>query len=254
MNCFVGGGELLSLGRIGGGGGDGRSAGYYTASVAKGRDDYYTGKGEAAGEWFGVGAGVLGLVGEVDADDFQAVVMDATDPRRGERLRRQVGDRPVQGMDMTFSAPKSVSLLFFLSDEGTSGAVRQAHDEAVGAALGYMEREACVVRSGKAGRGGKEAAEGFVGGVFRHRTSRALDPQLHTHAVVANLARRSDGRYIALDATAMFSRRTIYSFRTLAPMLPPASSACGPASIAALMRLGVHASSSSMTALAWCSI
>jgi len=174
--------------------------------VARGRDDYYTGTGEAPGEWFGAGAGVLGLVGEVEADDFQAIVMDATDPRSGERLRRQVGDRPVQGMDMTFSAPKSASLLFVLGDERTSAAVRQAHDEAVRAALGYMEREACVVRSGKAGRGGKEAGEGFVGGLFRHRTSRALDPQLHTHAVAANLAKRSDGRYIALDGTALFQQ------------------------------------------------
>ena len=124
------------MGKIGGGGGEGRTAGYYTASVARGRDDYYTGKGEAPGEWFGAGAGVLGLVGEVEADDFQAIVMDATDPRSGERLRRQVGDRPVQGMDMTFSAPKSASLLFVLGDERTSAAVRQAHDEAVRAALG----------------------------------------------------------------------------------------------------------------------
>jgi len=107
---------------------------------------------------------------------------------------------------MTFSAPKSASLLFVLGDERTSAAVRQAHDEAVRAALGYMEREACVVRSGKAGRGGKEAGEGFVGGLFRHRTSRALDPQLHTHAVAANLAKRSDGRYIALDGTALFQQ------------------------------------------------
>jgi len=43
-------GGMLSVGVIGGSGGDGRSAGYYTASVARGRDDYYTGKGEAPGE------------------------------------------------------------------------------------------------------------------------------------------------------------------------------------------------------------
>lgn len=49
-----------------------------------------------------------------------------------------------------------------------------------------------------------EVGEGFVGAAFRHRTSRALDPQLHTHAVVANLAKRKDGRYIALDGTALY--------------------------------------------------
>jgi len=198
---------LLSLGKIGGGDGDGRSAGYYTASVAKGRDDYYTGKGEAPGEWFGQGAAALGLEGMVEPGDFQQIVMEAIDPRSGRVLRKLVRDKPVQGMDMTFSAPKSASLLFHLGGEEVSAAVRQAHDEAVQAALGYMEREACVVRAGDGGKGGKEAGEGFVGAVFRHRTSRALDPQLHSHAVVANLAkRRKDGRYIALDGTALFQQ------------------------------------------------
>lgn len=198
------GGGVLTLGKIGGGEGDGRSAGYYTASVAKGRDDYYSGAGEAPGQWFGAGAVAMGLVGEVDPADFQQVVMAAVDPGSGEPLRKLVRDKPVCGMDLTFSAPKSASLLFFLGDGDARAAVRRAHDEAVAAALGYMEREACVVRAGDGGRGGREVAEGFVGAAFRHRTSRALDPQLHTHAVVANLARRSDGRYIALDGTALY--------------------------------------------------
>jgi len=195
---------VLTIGKIGGADADGRSAGYYTASVAKGRDDYYTGRGEAPGEWFGAACGALGLVGEVDAEDFRAVVMDARAPS-GEVLRELVGDKPVRGFDLTFSAPKSASLLYFLGEGDVPGAVRQAHDEAVVAALGYMEREACVVRAGKGGRDGKTVGGGFVGGLFRHRTSRALDPQLHTHAVVANFAERgADGRRVALDATALY--------------------------------------------------
>jgi len=195
---------MVSVGLIGGSSGDGRSAGYYTSSVAKGRDDVYTGKGEADGEWFGAGAKALGLEGTIDADAFHKVVMEAKNPGSGEELRRRVRDHPVHGVDMTFSAPKSVSLMFFLGGPEAQEAVREAHDKAVAAGLGYMEREACVVREGKAGEKGKEVAQGFVGGVFRHRTSRALDPQLHTHAVVANLAKRSDGSYVALDATAIY--------------------------------------------------
>jgi conjugative relaxase-like TrwC/TraI family protein len=195
---------MLSIGVIGGWGGDGRSAGYYTASVARGRDDYYTGKGEAPGEWFGTGAQALGLAGEIDADQFHKVVMEAVDPVSGEQLRRPARDHPVHGVDMTFSAPKSASLVYFLGGEQAQAAVRQAHDEAAAAGLGYMEREACVVRDGQGGSKGKQVAQGFVGGVFRHRTSRALDPQLHTHAVVANLAKRADGAYVALDATAIY--------------------------------------------------
>jgi len=97
---------MLSIGVIGGWGGDGRSAGYYTASVARGRDDYYTGKGEAPGEWFGAGAQTLGLAGEIDADEFHKVVMEAVDPTSGEQLRRLARDHPVHGVDMTFSAPR----------------------------------------------------------------------------------------------------------------------------------------------------
>ena len=197
---------MLTVGKIGGSDADGRTAGYYTASVASGRDDYYTGKGEAPGEWFGEGAARLGLEGEIDAEEFRRVVMEGVDPRSKEVLREPVGDKPVRGLDMTFSAPKSVSLLFHLGGRDISGAVRQAHDESVEAALGYMERDACVVRSGKAGRDGKHVGAGFVGGLFRHRTSRALDPQLHTHAVVANLAERLDGRHVALDAAAIFQQ------------------------------------------------
>jgi len=200
-------GLVLSIGVIGGRAGDGRSAGYYTSSVAKGRDDYYTGKGEAPGEWFGEGAEALGLVGEVDGAAFRAVVMEAVAPGAGEPLRRLARDRPVYGFDMTFSAPKSVSLLFFLGDEAAQAAVRQAHDGAVAAALGYMQREACLVREGQGGSKGRAVAEGFVGATFRHRTSRALDPQLHTHAVVANLAqRRGDGKYVALDGAAIYAQ------------------------------------------------
>ena len=62
---------MLSLGKIGGGDGDGRSAGYYTASVAKGRDDYYTGKGEAPGEWFGAGSEALGWRGRSTPPSFR---------------------------------------------------------------------------------------------------------------------------------------------------------------------------------------
>ena len=64
---------MLTIGVIGGTSGSGRSAGYYTSSVARGRDDYYTGKGEAAGEWFGAGAQALGLAGEVDANQPQGL-------------------------------------------------------------------------------------------------------------------------------------------------------------------------------------
>jgi conjugative relaxase-like TrwC/TraI family protein len=103
---------MVSVGLIGGSSGDGRSAGYYTASVAKGRDAYYTGNGEADGECFGARRVAARARGKIDADAFHKVVMEAVDPGSGEALRRMARDHPVHGVDMTFSAPKSVSLMF----------------------------------------------------------------------------------------------------------------------------------------------
>ena len=131
--------------------------------MAKGRDDYYTGKGEADGQWFGEGAKALGLEGTVDADTFHKVVMEAVDPGSGDALRRVARDHPVHGIDVTFSAPKSVSLVFFLGGPDALEAVREAHDKAVAAGLGYMEREACVVRDGKAGEKGQGGRGGLRG-------------------------------------------------------------------------------------------
>ncbi len=79
----------------------------------------------------------------------------------------------------------------------------QAHLAAWQAAFAYLEREACVVRKGKDGVH-RESGSGFVGGAYQHRTSRSQDPHLHTHVIVANLAKTpSDGRWRALDGEAL---------------------------------------------------
>jgi conjugative relaxase-like TrwC/TraI family protein len=175
---------------------------YYEQQVARGRDDYYAGRGEAEGRWMGAGATALGLEGDVDADAFGALIA-GTDPTSGEVLRAGPGRGRVCALDLTFSAPKSVSVLFAIGDAQTSRALVEAHEEAVGAAVGYLEREACRVRRGRGGRI-ELAADGFVAAAYRHRMSRAGQPQLHTHVVAANLARGSDGRWSALHGYPIF--------------------------------------------------
>ncbi len=81
-------------------------------------------------------------------------------------------------------------------------AISDAHEASWQAALAYLESEACVVRRGRGGAI-REHGEGFVAAAFRHRTSRAQDPHLHTHVIVANLARSSDGTWRALDGEAI---------------------------------------------------
>lgn len=192
---------MLSLAKLGGGADAGR---YYTDAVARGREDYYAGAGEAHGRWAGAGSSRLGLIGEVDEDDFAALMRGAT-PAGGAPLRQVQGTADTAGFDLTFSAPKSVSILYGVGDEQLARAVRDAHDSAVEQALSYLERETAYTRRGKAGRR-RVAAEGLVVAQFRHRSSRAGDPQLHTHAVVAN-AVFAEGRWSALDARGLYAQQ-----------------------------------------------
>jgi Ti-type conjugative transfer relaxase TraA len=187
----VGRDVVLSIGKLGFG-----QESYYLDTVASGAEDYYVGRGETPGRWLGTMARELGLDGRVDADALREVLA-GRDPSTGEPLA-QARQRRVPGFDLTFRAPKSVSVLWGLGDLKISREVRAAHEVSVDAALGYLEREACWSRRGTNGivalRG-----EGFVGAGFRHRTSRAGDPHLHTHVLVANGTRSGDGRWGALD-------------------------------------------------------
>jgi conjugative relaxase-like TrwC/TraI family protein len=175
---------------------------YYLGTVANGVEDYYTGAGEAPGQWCGMSAARLGQAGEVDADGLHRVLEHAH-PATGERLTTGHAVAKVIGFDTTFCPPKSVSLLFGLGDPEVSNEVRNAHDAAVTRALAIYE----TLAQGRRGAGGRRIVEGegFVGAAFRHRTSRALDPHLHTHVVIANLVHAGeDERWSALDGRPVF--------------------------------------------------
>jgi conjugative relaxase-like TrwC/TraI family protein len=176
---------------------------YYEQQVAGGGDDYYSGRGEAPGEWVGSGAEALGFSGPVGGEQFGALIagLDPQDP--SVCLRASARDPKVAAFDLTFSAPKSLSVLFAVAPERISGELVACHEEAVRGALGYLEDEAVMVRRGHGGER-VERADGLIAAAYRHRMSRALDPQLHTHVVAANLARGSDGRFTALHGTALY--------------------------------------------------
>lgn len=167
---------------------------YYTEHLPA----YYLDDNEPPGKWWGRGTGELGLSGQIDPDAFLAV-MAGQDPATGRDLGRRYGDDSVRGYDATFSAPKSVSVLFALGDDQVRDQVVAAHDRAVEAVLGWVESHAHT-RMRHRGHVMCVDAEGIVVGLFRQHTSRKLDPQLHTHAVIANRVRAPDGRWLALDA------------------------------------------------------
>ncbi|MDP9335167.1 MAG: relaxase domain-containing protein [Actinomycetota bacterium] len=182
--------------------------GYYLTAVAHGAEDYYSEYGEVPGRWIGSGAGELGLAGEVDDDEFRTVLSGA-DPSTGDRLRR--GNAHVCAFDLTLSAPKSVSLLWALGDTDTAAAVIEAHEHAVDAAVGYVEREALRSRRGHDGLEQLDGG-GLIGAAFRHRTSRSGDPQLHTHVVVANATRCEDGVWRTLDGRHLYAHARTAGF------------------------------------------
>lgn len=190
---------MLSIGKLAAGPDAGR---YYVEQVAHGREDYYAGEGEAPGAWSGSGATTLGLAGEVDEGGLTRLLR-AEDPATGEPLRRPLASGAVAGFDLTFRPPKSVSVLWAIGEAGVARQVRLGHEAAVDASLGYLEREACRARRG-AGGTTQVPGEGFVAAAFRHRASRAGDPLLHTHLVVANATRGPDGRWTALDGRELY--------------------------------------------------
>ncbi len=160
--------------------------------------NYYLDSGEPRGIWFGDGARQLGVTGEVGDEAFLAV-MAGMDPQRPDRdLGRRYDDKSVRGFDVTASAPKSVSVLWALGDQHVRRAVLDSHDTAVRELAGWIEAHAHT-RYRIGGEVAVVDAKGIVAAAFRQHTSRALDPQLHTHLVIANRVKSPDGRWLALD-------------------------------------------------------
>jgi conjugative relaxase-like TrwC/TraI family protein len=177
--------------------------GYYLATVASGRE-HDGGLIEADGTWLGTGAALLRLGGKVAAPDLDAV-LGGRHPVTGELMSPHHGQVKVAGIDCTFSAPKSVSLLHALGPADAVDEMALAHECAVGHTLRYLEEQGGRVRRAHAGRPSIEV-EGLTAAAFVHRTSRAPDPHLHTHVIVANCGRGTDGRWSALDGRALFAQ------------------------------------------------
>jgi conjugative relaxase-like TrwC/TraI family protein len=178
---------------------------YYAREVADGLEDYYAGVGEAPGVWTSVGASVAGFSGTVTGDALALAFGDARHPVSGERLGSGWRAEGVIGFDATFSAPKSVSLLFALGDSELRAQVRAAHVVAVEeAGLAYLEEHAAFTRRGRNGVMVMDT-DGLVIARFEHRTSRALDPQLHSHCLILNkVCDTSDGSWRALHGRPLF--------------------------------------------------
>jgi hypothetical protein len=187
-------------------------------------EDYYLRGGTATGRWRGNGATELGLSGPVSAEGLVRL-FDGQHPATGERLGRSLRRDGVAAWDVTFSADKSVSLLWALGDEQTRREVLEAFEEATVSALGYLESVASSTRGASKtplldengdpvlNEDGSPrfrvvtwpiATSGYVAASFTEFTSRADDPQLHTHVVVANKVKGTDGVWRTVDGRLLY--------------------------------------------------
>ncbi len=197
---------------------------YQLSGVAQSLDDYYTGQGEAAGRWVGAGAPGLALSGDVDPDDLRAVLAGLLPGGGGltpNGTHPVAHPRRVPGFDLTFKVPKSVSVLYAVSDDPrVQGAIIEAGNAAVDRVIGWLEREAVRVRRGsnsvplveqREALGGQRdgirevETTGLVAASFRHRTSRAGDPFLHWHVLAANMAKGADGKWSSIVHPHLYS-------------------------------------------------
>jgi conjugative relaxase-like TrwC/TraI family protein len=190
-------------------------AAYHERSLGRGLDDYYSEWGERPGIWWGGGADLLGLEGYAAPGSIVSLIEGRDpltrdllrrptssafvtrrvfDPESGEVAERQVEQKRVGGWDFAFSAPKSISLALTFGDDGTRRELLASHRAAVEAALLLLESGAVRVRVGAQGAQRHET-HGLLAVVIEHAWARAVsvdatpDPQLHTHVVVANMAK-----------------------------------------------------------------
>jgi conjugative relaxase-like TrwC/TraI family protein len=179
------------------------------------QSDYYDQKRTVEGQWHGRGAELLGLSGNVTSEDFESL-RQGLDPETGEFLRQRQGSDRISAdgaeqskarslYDMTFSAPKSVSVMAIV---GGDERLIAAHETAVRETLQEAERYSAT-RVRLVGQNDNRTTGNWVVAAYTHDTSRELDPQLHTHAVAANLTYDgTEARWKALQASGLYERRS----------------------------------------------
>ncbi len=191
------------------------------------REDYYLRGGTATGRWHGSGAIEQGLNGTVSAEALVRL-FDGQHPTTGEQLGRQLRKDGVAAWDLTFSADKSVSLLWAFGDDEVRRHIVEAFEESTAEAVAYLESVASSTRGASrtpvVDREGKPVladdgtpryrietwpirTKGYVSAWFTEFTSRADDPQLHTHVVVGNRVKGVDGVWRAIDGRLLYRHK-----------------------------------------------
>jgi len=175
-------------------------------------DNYYTqDDGLEMSEWFGKGAVNLVLKGKIDEQDFSACMEGKIGTQELGRFALNQATNEAQrehrtGTDITFSAPKSVSLL---AEVAENRLVLEALEHAVKVALQYTKENLAQTRQMVNGKVECVTTKNIVAALFRHNTCRDLDPQTHTHAVFINATQRDDGQWRSMFNDDIFKSQRI---------------------------------------------
>lgn len=165
--------------------------------------NYYTLGGEPLPLWAGTAAREMGLFGVAESEHVRRLCAGFDAATGKEKLVRNAGkEERNPGHDLTFSCPKSVSVAWAVGGDETREAIQKAQHAAVAQAIEYLEDKAGFARVGNQGQTLVKCPLLFA--LFEHGTSRALDPQLHTHAVLINATVHPDGRTTAVDSTYLY--------------------------------------------------
>lgn len=164
---------------------------------------------EPVGKWVGSFAEKRGFAGEAVRRGDLTKTLTGFDPRTGEKLSNNAGeDKHKPGYDLTFSAPKSVSIAWAAASPELQKAISEAQQRAVESALRYVEHSgAFVQREGHAGAV-KVPHHEIAAATFEHSSNRAGEPHLHTHAVISNIA--ENGKRIDFQTTHAHAIGTAY--------------------------------------------
>jgi conjugative relaxase-like TrwC/TraI family protein len=183
----------------------GGAANYFAA------DNYYTrADADRSGQWFGKGAERLGLIGRIDAKQFEAVLKGLLPD--GSRVGSD--NRPHRaGTDLTFSMPKSWSVLALV---GGDKRILDAYGAAVKETLAWAEKHLAQTRIEVKGKERVINTGNLVIGLFQHDTNRNQEPNAHFHAVVANVTQGPDGKWRALRNDKLWELNTLLNAMTMA--------------------------------------
>ena len=148
-------------------------------------------------------SGAAAAGGFADGDMVTAWLDDGIVPNRA--TGRMFTKGSVHGFDLTFAAPKSVSLVRALTGDVTAKVIAEAHRRAVNAAVDYVYEHAGYTRVHNPLTGTKDLQRlpGLVAIAYQHETSRCGDPHMHTHVIVPNRQARADGKLVSIDSKSL---------------------------------------------------